>query len=305
MRVEGGGPRSFADALVAARPGERCDYLYSLERVWECDAYRAGDGVHAAWLQRRREYEPAWKGWFRAAQPKHREILELERAVFAKDSRRVIIANSNLVAREIIAGFDVEKERVRVVHNGLPIDPAAPGKRKETRERLEVGEGQCLVLFAGSGWERKGLRYAMAGVERVQNATLLVAGEGRRRRLPKKRQTRFLGAVTEMRELMEAADLFLLPTLYDPFSNASLEAMAAGLPVITTRGNGFAEIMRAARDGEVLSRPEDTKGIAEAIEKWRSLETEAARGERRIYASGFSIEKNVRQTLQALGLTGR
>jgi UDP-glucose:(heptosyl)LPS alpha-1,3-glucosyltransferase len=303
-RVEGVGPRAFADGLRKARPRERCDALYSLERVWECDAYRAGDGVHRAWLDRRRAFEPGWKGWFREMQGKHREILELERAVFASDGTRLIIANSRMVAGEIERYFRVPRERVRVIYNGLPAGDGSDGKngnyRDEMRARLGLKEGECAVLFAGSGWERKGLRFAIEGVNRVREATLLVAGTGKRRGLPGSGKTRFLGEVREMRKLMEAADVFLLPTIYDPFSNASLEAMAAGLPVITTEGNGFAEIMRPGMDGEVLGSPADIEGMAAAIGKWGARETAETREDRRREAGRFTMEANVRETLEAL-----
>lgn len=303
VRVAGAGPRAFADGLRKARPREHCDLLYSLERVWECDAYRAGDGVHRAWLARRRAFEPKWKGWFRAMQGKHREILALESAVFAAN---LIIANSQMVAGEIVQIFHIPKERVRVIYNGLPassfdLQPSPlKARREETRARLGLKEGECAVLFAGTGWERKGLRYAIEGVQRTKGAALLVAGAGKRPRLPVPSRTLFLGEVKEMRELMEAADIFLLPTIYDPFSNASLEAMAAGLPVITTRWNGFSEIMRPDEDGEVLSNPANVEGISDAIEKWRSRETAATREARRLAARRYTIEENLRATLAAL-----
>jgi UDP-glucose:(heptosyl)LPS alpha-1,3-glucosyltransferase len=167
------------------------------------------------------------------------------------------------------------------------------------RAALGLAAEQCAVLFAGSGWERKGLRFAIEAINRVQGATLLVAGRGKRRRLPASERTRFLESVENMGELMEAADLFMLPTIYDPFSNASLEAMAAGLPVITTSANGFSEIMRPALDGEIVARPDDVPGIAEAIEKWRSR---GSREERRGGACSYTIEANVAATLAALGV---
>jgi UDP-glucose:(heptosyl)LPS alpha-1,3-glucosyltransferase len=302
VRVEGDGPRGFADGLRRARPREHCDLVFSLERVWECDAYRAGDGVHKAWLDRREAFEPGWKGRLRAMQGKHREILELERAVFAPDGERLIIANSRMVAGEIARYFQVPDERVRVIYNGLPagMHAGAEGRRAETRERLGLAEGDCAVLFAGSGWERKGLRFAIEGVNRTKNATLLVAGTGKRRGLPPSARTRFLGEVKEMGELMEAADVFLLPTIYDPFSNASLEAMAAGLPVITTEANGFAEIMRPGMDGEVLQNPADVEGIAAGIEKWAGTDGPGAREQRRLEARRHTMEENVRATLEAV-----
>lgn len=303
VRVEGNGPRAFADGLRRARPREHCDLVFSLERVWECDAYRAGDGVHRAWLARRAAYEPAWKGWYRQRQGKHREILELEQAVFAGDGERVIIANSHMVAREIAHYFSLPEARVRVVHNGLPAGSgiAPEGRRAEVRARLGLAAGECAVLFAGSGWERKGLRFAMEGINRSAGATLLVAGRGRRRALPASARTRFLEDTQDVAALMEAADLFLLPTIYDPFSNASLEAMAAGLPVITTTANGFAEVMRPGQDGEALADAADIAGIAGAIAKWSASETPETRAARRLEARRHTIDANLTATLAALG----
>jgi len=306
IRVEGNGPREFADGLRKARPREHCDLVFSLERVWECDACRAGDGAHRAWLERRRAFEPGWKGWFRATQRKHREILELEKALFDPRAERLIIANSRMVAGEITRYFQVPEERVRVIYNGLPAECMlndARNHRKEIRARLRIDEGSCAVLFAGSGWERKGLRFAIEAVNRTREATLLVAGAGKRMGLPASTRTRFLGEVKDLRELMEAADIFLLPTIYDPFSNAALEAMAAGLPVITTEANGFAEVMRPGEDGEVLRSPSDIGGMVAGIEKWSARETPASREARRVEARRHTMEENVRQTLAAL--TGR
>src|SRR5579862_6090333 len=111
VSIGGDGPRAFADALLNAKPRKRCDLLFSLERVWECDAYRAGDGVHRAWLERRRAFEPAWKGWFRGGQRKHRELLQLEAAVFDPAAERIVIANSEMVAGEISRHFGFPRER--------------------------------------------------------------------------------------------------------------------------------------------------------------------------------------------------
>jgi UDP-glucose:(heptosyl)LPS alpha-1,3-glucosyltransferase len=300
VRIEATGPRGFANALRESRPRDRCDFVYSLERVWECDAYRAGDGVHRAWLERRRRFEPKWRDWFRRIQLKHHEILDLEAAVLGGSGARVIIANSHMVKREIVQYLRTPEDRIRVVYNGLPAPVRPVVSRPNVRAQLGLSEGERAVLFAGSGWERKGLRFAIEAIERVKNAVLLVAGAGKRRNLPPSQRTRFLGEVKEMPDLMEAADVFLLPTIYDPFSNASLEAFAAGLPVITTTANGFSEIMRPATDGEILSKPDDIGAIAYAIDRWTTPEAAKFRHDRRTFASCFTMEENVRATLAAL-----
>ncbi|MEI8312156.1 MAG: glycosyltransferase family 4 protein, partial [Verrucomicrobiota bacterium] len=110
----------------------------------------------------------------------------------------------------------------------------------------------------------------------------------------------FVGPTNDLAALFGAGDLFVLPTYYDPFSNACLEALAAGLPVITTPSNGFAEIIVPGTHGAVV--PEgDASALAEELEKWRDPQArEAARPARLARAAEFSIERNARETLRIL-----
>lgn len=312
VRGSAGSPRRFADALAAMRPRDRCDWLFSLERVWECDCYRAGDGVHRAWLDRRARFEPAWRAWFRKTQRKHRELLELEARLFSPGGKnaRTVIANSRMVRDEIVRLYGFPAARIAVIPNGLPSPMPQRGLEAEaelrgkTRHELGLADEDYAVLFAGSGWERKGLRFAIEGVNlaRHPSPVLLVAGRGKRRGLPRSARTRFLGPVRDMAALLAAADVFLLPTIYDPFSNACLEALAAGLPVITTGGNGFSEIIEPGVEGEVLADPADAAAIARAVEKWADPEKRAAiREQLKTRAAEFSIEANLRATLALVG----
>jgi UDP-glucose:(heptosyl)LPS alpha-1,3-glucosyltransferase len=101
-----------------------------------------------------------------------------------------------------------------------------------------------------------------------------------------------------MARYLAAADAFILPTLYEPFSNACLEALAAGLPVITTRFNGFAEIIEHGADGEMIESPRDTAALVRAIEAWRDPERRTtARPRLAEIGARYSIDANVRQTL--------
>lgn len=301
VAIGGATPARFADALAAARPRERCDVLFSLERVWTCDAYRAGDGVHAAWLERRARFEPAWKPWLRRFNAKHREILALEKRLFGPEGARLIIANSEMVRAEITRHFGTPPERLCVIHNGAPALIAPPGERAAKRRELALGEGDFALLFAGTGWERKGLRFAIEAMRAVPGATLLVAGRGRPEAFRGGERVRFLGPVADMPALLAAADAFILPTIYEPFSNACLEALSAGLPVITTAHNGFAEILQPGIEGEVLADPADIAALAAAIERWRDPARRAAiRPQLLALAARFSIEENVRKTLAAI-----
>ena len=132
---------------------------------------------------------------------------------------------------------------------------------RAARAQLRIGPDEIAVLFLGSGWERKGLRFAIAAMAKLrdQRMRLLVAGRGNQRKYRTGSVT-FLGEIEDVRLPLAAADIFILPTVYDPFSNASLEAMAAGLPVITTRANGCSEIIEPKVHGSIVDRPDDVEG---------------------------------------------
>ena len=299
--IPGRTPREFADALRTANPRNHCDYLFSLERVWKCDAYRAGDGVHAAWLQRRAAFEPWWKPLFRRLQRKHNELAQLERTLFTGGAKR-IIANSQMVRDEITARFQTPADRITVIHNGIPPAQPQPDARKASRQKLHLAPDRFTLLFTGSGWERKGLRFAINALP--ENTTLLVAGAGKRHSLPSAEGVQFLGPQSraEIDQLLAAADAFILPTLYEPFSNACLEALAAGLPVITTTANGFAEIIQPGIEGDIVE-PGDIPALRAALRRWSDPERRAAVRQQLIEkGTRFSIEKNLRETLACIGI---
>ena len=134
---------------------------------------------------------------------------------------------------------------------------------------------------------------------------LLVAGQGDHRKFQSP-QVQFLGIVREMPSLYLATDIFLLPTLYDPFSNACLEALAAGRPVVTTRANGFAEIIESGRHGTVVEKPNDVEAIGNALQFWSDPARRAqAQIDNHALATQFDISRNVNETLNVLKLEGR
>jgi len=310
-------PGTFADTLKKAQPREHCDCLFSLERVRDCDAYRAGDGVHAAWLDRRASIEgKGLASWWRNRRRKHREILALESGLYAADSGPTIITNSELVRREIIERYDTPESRLHCITNGYDAPDRTDAERTELRQtkrrELDLDANEIAVLFTGSGWERKGLATAIAAVEAMSGGspkiTLLVAGSGKLKGAGSghdSNNVRFLGPIAagQMTAVYEAADLFVLPTLYDPFSNASLEAAAHGLPVITTPANGFSEILPPDHSRGTVVPEADTTALAAAIATWASTSPDDRSRDRhtiRTWASQWSVEKNVTETLAVL-----
>jgi UDP-glucose:(heptosyl)LPS alpha-1,3-glucosyltransferase len=302
-RVKGGSATAFADEIEKLAPRSDCDVLMSLERIWRCDVYRAGDGVHRAWLERRVEIGGPFRGLGRFLNRKHSALIALEKSLFAKGGARRVIANSKMVQDEIVRYYGYPTGQIEVVRNGVPVAAFRRGQesRSETREKLGLGTGDVAVLFAGSGWERKGLRFAIEAIEQSEKPiSLLVAGRGDEGKFDSAR-VRFLGVVEDMPALYGAADIFLLPTIYDPFSNACLEALAAGLPVVTTRANGFSEIIQTGVHGTVLDDPRNIEAIAEALLTWSDGgRREQASPAIRDLADRFDISANVARTLEIL-----
>jgi UDP-glucose:(heptosyl)LPS alpha-1,3-glucosyltransferase len=303
-RVKATGPIAFADEIEKMAPA-KCDLLFSLERIWRCDVYRAGDGVHRAWLERRDQIGGPLQRLGRLFNRKHSAALALEKSLFAKRGAHLVIANSAMVKEEIVKFYGYPADDIRVVYNGVPLE-LFRGQEQRAQVRADIGleNDEIAVLFAGSGWERKGLRYALAAIESLGGKLrLLVAGRGEARKV-RASQARFLGVVRDMPSLYRAADIFLLPTIYDPFSNACLEALAAGLPVITTKANGFSEIMESGRHGTIVDDPRNVGAISAALEFWSDPSRRVqARPDILALAAQFDISRNVAETLRILSQT--
>ncbi|SDB11760.1 UDP-glucose:(heptosyl)LPS alpha-1,3-glucosyltransferase [Desulfonatronum thiosulfatophilum] len=248
------------DALLDGKPG----VTLNLERGPNCSIYRAGDGMHLRWRALRFGSSAAWM-----VNPLHWLYPRLEAKTIR--SARFVAANSEMVRREMERYHPAAAEKVRVILNGFDPDVfypevAAPGRRGG---ELNLPEQCKLFLFVGSGWRRKGLARALELMAEYNRSlgqdeplgVLLVVGKGRpeqfkstlrRLNLELELHVRFLGPQTDLRRFYQAADIFILPTLYDPFSNACLEAMACGCPVMTTANNGAAEVIEHGRTGYIL-----------------------------------------------------
>src|SRR5207249_10716697 len=210
-----------------------------------------------------------------------------EESLFANRKAGRVIVASQMVKKEIVDLYGYPADRIDIVHNGVPLDKFRFDSelREKSREDLKLKPDQTALLFAGSGWERKGLLFAIeaAALCKDRKMRLLVAGRGNARLYKTKRlrfwreePVQFLGEVEDVRRVYAAADIFILPTIYDPFSNACLEALACGLPVITTRSNGFSEIIENGVHGSIVDPPGDLPALRDAIRFWSDPSRRAA-----------------------------
>ena len=271
------------------------DVVHNQIRPFVPGVVTAGGGCHRYYL---RDVLPRERGRVRAALkgagPLHWVLLGLEHRGFRAESCPFIIANSQLGRAGILKYYPMPPGQVVVAYNGVDGTRFSPDlrvrHRGSRRESLGLGPEDLLILFVGSGFARKGLGSLLAAVgelrRRRARIRLVVAGAGpragwsrRARALGIAEHVTFVGHVRDPESFYAAADVFALPTFFDPFANATLEAMAAGLPVVTSRDNGAAEVLRPGVDGLIVDRAEDVSGLVEALASLQDPARRAAIGE--------------------------
>ena len=302
---------SFAWFAARAVRRESFDVVQSHERTWCQDVYRAGDGCHREWLERRSSYLPPLKKWSFRFNWFHQLILKLEKHIFEGGQCKKIIAISEMVKCDILKHYCLPAEKVEVVYNGVRLDRFHPDNkrryRNEVRERVGVPKDVVMILFVGSGFERKGLKYLVraVGLLGCENWRLVLAGKGGWNRYLRfaSEQTRekiiALDPVNDIETLYAAADLFVLPSMYEPFGNANLEALASGLPIVTSRNTGVAEIIEPKKEGMIVEDPSNPKAIAEAIVYLMDPKVREPMGKfARLLAERFTQKRNAEAMLR-------
>jgi UDP-glucose:(heptosyl)LPS alpha-1,3-glucosyltransferase len=214
--------------------------------------------------------------------PAHYSYLSLEHAQYrigpptTGGRRPLVVAISEMVRQHFVYYYRFDPRDVRVVRiatNAERFDECdRPRRRDEWRRQWGFTPTDVVGLFAGINYRLKGLEPLLHALSRVQHPAplyLLVAGkpdtapfERLARRLGIEQRVRFIGYCRDMRNCYFAADFFVHPTFYDPCSNVVLEAMACGLPVITSRHNGACELLNPPREGYVIEDPHDHGRLA-------------------------------------------
>ncbi|MGB1108792.1 MAG: glycosyltransferase family 4 protein [Gammaproteobacteria bacterium] len=270
---------SFHQAACLAVESGGFDLVQSHERIPCCDIYRAGDGLHRSWLEQRCRLRGGFSKMATKLSPYHRYTLRAEERLFMSHRLKAVICNSQLVKSEIQQAFGLPDERFEVIYTGVDANHFEPGKARvrgaPLRESYGIDDSRPIMLLVGSGYERKGVEQFLRALAKTPEEIIgWVVGNDREparfeklaEELGVSQRVLFLGPQKDVVPFYGAADALVLPSLYDPFPNASLEAMACGLPVVVSEKCGTVDIVNEGENGFIRDAL-DIDGIASAIEQ--------------------------------------
>ena len=263
----------FGRAAEEAARGLDLDVVHDTGAGWYCDVFQPHGGSRTAQIEQSLQLLPRYmrpaKRMAIKVLPRYREFAALMRRQYVDDGR-VFLALSNRVADDFQRLHGVPPERIRVILNGVDTDQFSPQHREDhrrtVRRRLGVDDDTILLLIAAHNFRLKGVPTLIKAVSRLsalgRSVHLAVVGGKHLQAYRRKAallgigsRVTFVGAVDSAVPFYAAADVYVQPTFYDPCSLVVLEAMASGLPVITSRHNGVAELIRNDHEGGVIDDP--------------------------------------------------
>jgi UDP-glucose:(heptosyl)LPS alpha-1,3-glucosyltransferase len=290
------------------------DLVQSHERLPCCNIYRAGDGVHREWLAQRARHFGPLRRLAQNLSLHHRYILRAEARMFRNPALEQVICISEMGREEVERHYGVPREKIAVIYPGVDVQKFDPrpwtAHRDRTRAELGLSRDALVLVLAGSGFERKGVDTALRAMAAsgIDSHFLILGRDKNAGRYARRaqalglgRRAHFLGAKDDVRPYLAAADIFIMPSIYEPFGNANMEAMAMGLPVITSTKSGAAELVRAASAGRVCDAL-DIDALALAIRELADsrIRTAAGRAAREV-AERHSLDHMVGQLAALYG----
>jgi UDP-glucose:(heptosyl)LPS alpha-1,3-glucosyltransferase len=267
-------PISFAYFSNKRIRSKNFDLVHGHDRIFRMDLFTMHGIPHRTWIKEAR----------------HKPLSLFDRSTAWVEEKGIkgshipmILAVSTLVKDELLKVYDIPESKIRVIHPGVSIDRFSALNREscryEIRQRHGLLENDVVVLFVGMNFEIKRLELVLKGIanlvrkeKKTSALKLLVVGKGNRRRylamakdLGLENRVLFMGSTREVEKYYLASDIFTMPSQFDTFGLAVLEAMAAGLPVIITQKVGASDLIENGIHGFVLGEDPAPSDLSEKL----------------------------------------
>ncbi len=259
----------------------KADLIFGMDRNRFQTHIRAGNGAHIAYLKSRKRIEGAFKHLLCQINPMHRKILELEKEAFENPSLRKLFTNSFMVKDQILEHYNIHPAKIEVIHNGVewhemqkPFEETKDQKPKKL-QKLGLDPNSFQFLFIGNGYLRKGLLSLLTALSKIKEKEfqLSIVGKESRTDFYKQRSDElglqkkvfFFGHQEDISSFYQFADCLIIPSFYDPFANVTIEALAMGLNVISSKFNGGHEIL-TPQNGIIIEDLFDIDSIIFSLE---------------------------------------
>ena len=256
------GPDAVGSFGVAAAPGSV---------VWM-------QSVHAAWIDISKQTRTPRERFKQRLNPFHPMILRAEKQMLTRREYRRLIALTPQVGADLTAYYGVPAADIDLLPNGFSSGEFNPGDRwrhrAEMRQHLGFAPDATVLVFVANESERKGLPQLLRALAQLKDPSLHLLAVGRFDPAPVAslaaslglgERVKLPGASARVASFYAAADLFALPTQYEAWGLVIVEALACGLPVLTSRLAGAAVAVREGVTGELLDDPRDEAEIARKL----------------------------------------
>lgn len=243
------------DKIAAKKP----DIVFGLDRNSFQTHLRAGNGVHAAYLLRRKEMDPFLKRLTYPFNPLHQLLLKLEKTAFEHPKLEKLFTNSHMVRDEILRFYATDPKKIEVVHNGVEWNEMAPhfnawkSSKSPFCKELNLDPSSYHFLFIGHEYKRKGLAPLLRGLSLIKDRNIHLSVVGKERNIATFQKmcanlgiadkVSFFGQRFDTHKFLTIADSLVVPSFYDPFANVTVEALAMGVFVISSKSNGGSEVL--------------------------------------------------------------
>ena len=315
--------RMLSYLIFSARMMKRYgfDVIHGLGQSLAVNVLNPHGGVEQAYLKQEfASISSRWYYWYRWLRRylslRHYLELWIQRRLYRGSNVKRVIAISKMVKQDIISHHGFPEGKIAVVFNSVDLERFHPANRdryrREQRTALGVGDNAILLLFAGNNYRLKGLESLLRAVAMLRGKfphvplRLVALGRGQIRIYRRKAKRLgiadsvvFLGPVPSMAPYYAASDIYVHPTFYDSCSLTVLEALASGLPAVTTRFNGAADAILSDESGKILEDPADAEALADAIAFYFDEERRVrARTGARQSMEQYPPSRNVEETLR-------